>query len=118
MTDLSTINFAAAGPIIKRLAEVAEALGHAAGVSAVQTAGSFVSYLAKHPEDIEPLLRFGASELPEDWIHYGCLTWMGADGKLHHPADVRRIVGAPATPTYLRHTSSAARSSRGTTSGN
>lgn len=103
MTDLSTINFAAAAPIIKRLAEIAEALGHAAGVSAVQTAGSFVSYLAEHPEDIEPLLRFGASELPEDWIHYGCLIWMGADGKLHHPADVRRIVGAPATPVYLRH---------------
>jgi hypothetical protein len=103
MTDVSTIDFAAAAPIIKRLAEVAEALGHAASVSAVQTVGSFVSYLAEHPEDIEPLLRFGASELPDDWIHYGRLTWMGADGKLHHPADVRRIVGAPETPVYFRH---------------
>jgi len=103
MIDRSGIDFAAAASIIQRLAEVAEALGHAAGVSAVQTVGSFVSYLAEHPEDIEPLLRFGASELPEDWIHYGCLTWLGADGKLHRPEDVRRIIGAPETPVYFRH---------------
>jgi len=103
MTDVSTIDFAAAAPIIQRLAEVAEALSAAAGVSAVHTVGTFVSYLAEHPEDIEPLLRFGASELPEDWIHYGCLTWLGGDGKLHHPADVRHIVGAPETPVYFRH---------------
>jgi hypothetical protein len=113
MTDLSAIDFAAAPAVIKRLAEVAEALGRAAGVSAVQTVGSFVSYLAEHPEDIEPLLRFGASELPEDWIHYGCLTWMGADGKLHHPADVRRIVGAPETPTYFRYAPRTAAPDRG-----
>ncbi|WP_242137337.1 hypothetical protein [Sphingomonas sp. TREG-RG-20F-R18-01] len=102
MTDVSTIDFAAAAAVIKRIAEVAEALGQAAGVGAMETAGSFVSYLAEHPEDIEPLLRFGASELPEDWIHYGRLTWMGADGKLHHPAVVRLIVGAPETPIHRR----------------
>jgi hypothetical protein len=113
VTDVSTIDFAAAAPIIKRLAEVAEALGHAAGVSAVQTVGSFVSYLAEHPEDIEPLLRFGASELPEDWIHYGCLTWSGADGNLNHPAVVRLIVGAPETPVYFRHAPRAAEPNRG-----
>ncbi|WP_010218888.1 hypothetical protein [Sphingomonas sp. PAMC 26621] len=108
MTDLSTMDFAAAAAVIRRLAEVSEALAQAAGVSGTQTAGSFVSYLAEHPEDIEPLLRFGASELPEDWIHYGRLTWMGAGGKLHHPAIVRLIVGAPATPVYHRLASRAA----------
>ncbi|WP_242186408.1 hypothetical protein [Sphingomonas sp. CARO-RG-8B-R24-01] len=102
MTDVSTIDFAAAVAVIKRLADVSEALGHAAGVSGTQTAGSFVSYLAEYPEDIEPLLRFGMSELPEDWIHYGRLTWMGADGKLHHPAVVRLIVGAPEKPVHRR----------------
>ncbi|WP_242183306.1 hypothetical protein [Sphingomonas sp. CARO-RG-8B-R24-01] len=110
---MSTIDFAAAAAVIKRLAEVSEALGQAAGVGAMETAGSFVSYLAEHPEDIEPLLRFGASELPKDWIHYGCLTWMGADGKLHHPEVVRLIVGAPATPVYFRHAPRAAEPHRG-----
>ena len=108
MTDVSKIDFAAAALVIERLAEIAEALGGAAGVEGMQTAGSFVSYLAEHPEDIEPLLRFGASELPDNWIHYGRLTWMGADGKLHHPEDVRRIVGAAANPVYLRHAPRAA----------
>jgi hypothetical protein len=113
MTDVSTIDFAAAAGVIKCLAELSQALGQAAGVGAMETAGSFVSYLAEHPEDIEPLLKFGASELPDGWIHYGCLTWLGADGKLHHPADVRRIVGAPETPVYFRHAPRAAEPNRG-----
>jgi hypothetical protein len=84
------IDFAQAEIIFERLAAVAEALAHPAGVGEMETVGSLVSYLLDHPRDIEPLLRFGIGELPDDWIRNGRLSYHASDGNIWRPADARR----------------------------
>jgi len=84
------IDFAQAELIFERLAAVAEALAQPAGVGEMETVGNLVSYLLDHPRDIEPLLRFGISELPANWIRMGRLSYHGMDGKIWRPADARR----------------------------
>lgn len=84
------IDFDQARRTIQRLAEIAEAFGFQAGVGGMETAGNLVSYLATHPRDIEPLLRFGIFELPSDWHERGVLTWHAKDGKVTHPDHARR----------------------------
>ncbi|WP_294355849.1 hypothetical protein [uncultured Sphingomonas sp.] len=90
MNDLYGIDFAQAELVIARIAEIATAVGWQAGVGGMETAGSIVSYLAKHPRDIEPCLRFGVMELPADWHERGALTWHRQDGKVVSPEWVRR----------------------------
>lgn len=84
------IDFAAAETVIERIAELSEVFAAQAGVGAMETAGNVVSYLADHPRDIEPFLRFGFFELPEDWIRGGSLTWHAANGNVVHPEYARR----------------------------
>ena len=84
------IDFAQAELVIERIAQIAEAFGHQAGIGGMETAGNLVSYLATHPRDIEPLLRFGVFELPMDWPERGSLTWHAQNGKLVHPEEARR----------------------------
>lgn len=84
------IDFAQAELVIERVAKIAEAFGHQAGVGGMETAGKLVSYLATHPRDIEPLLRFGVFELPMDWHEQGCLTWHVQNGQLVRPEEARR----------------------------
>ena len=87
---MSEIDFAQAELVIDRIAKLAEALAAQAGVGGMETAGSLISYLAKHPRDIEPLLRFGVFELPLDWLERGCLTWHAVNGQIVHPDHARR----------------------------
>lgn len=87
---MTEIDFAQAALVIDRIAKIAEAVGVQAGVGGMETAGGIVSYLAEHPKDIEPCLRFGIFELPADWIERGCLTWQGQNGKVVKPDFVRR----------------------------
>jgi len=78
------------------LAKRSEIYAMQAGVGGMETAGGLVSYLAAHPEDIEPFLNGGIFELPDDWILQGCLTHHAANGKIVHPETARhaRIIKA------------------------
>jgi len=75
--------------LIRFIADQAEAFGFHAGVGGRETAGAVVSYLALHPEHIEPFLTGGISELPDEWIDGGCLTWHVTNGIVVHPDTVR-----------------------------
>lgn len=79
---------------IRVVAERSEDFARYAGVGGTETAGHLLSYLATHPNDIEPFMVGGFEELPEPWIESGCLTWHAANGKVVHPRTVRfnRIV--------------------------
>lgn len=87
---MKDIDFAQAETVIERIAEIAGPFAQQAGVGAMEIAGLLVSYLAKHPRDIEPCLRFGIFELPEDWISLGALTWTAKNGKVVAPEFARR----------------------------
>lgn len=84
------IDFAQAELIFERLAAIAEPLAEQAGVGEMETVGHLVSYLLDHPRDIEPCLRFGIGELPDDWIVKGRLTYCAVNGKITNPATARR----------------------------
>ena len=84
------IDFAQAELVLERLATIAEALAHPAGVGEMESLGSIVSYLLDHPRDIEPCLRFGVGELPEDWFDHGRLSYHAINGKVVRPEQLRR----------------------------
>jgi hypothetical protein len=84
------IDFAQARLTIERIAKLAEQFAAEAGVGGMETAGNIVSYLAEHPRDIEPFLRFGVLELPDDWHQRGRLTWHAKNGKIVRPEVARR----------------------------
>lgn len=94
------IDFDAARIVIERIATIAETFAGQAGVGGMETAGSLISYLAEHPRDIEPLLRFGVFELPLDWHMHGRLSWHGKDGKLFWPAEALRARNPTAQAMY------------------
>jgi hypothetical protein len=78
--------------VIKRIAETSQAIGWQAGVGGMETAGSIVSFLAKHPERTEAFMSGSESVMdwPRNWHCEGVLTWHGSDGNVHSPEDVRR----------------------------
>lgn len=78
--------------VINRIAEAAIAIGWQAGVGAMETAGSIVSYLANNPGQIEDFMagRTSPVDWPAGWHVHGCLTWHGQDGKIYSPEFVRR----------------------------
>lgn len=78
--------------VIVRIAEVAQAIGWQAGIGGMETAGSIVSFLARHPEHIDDFMagRTSVMDWPADWHTQGCLSWHGMDGKIHRPEEVRR----------------------------
>lgn len=78
--------------VIARIVEVSENIAFHAGVGGMETAGSIVSYLAKHPDQIPALMAGTLSVLdwPRAWHAHGVLTWHGTDGKIYSPAFVRR----------------------------
>jgi len=77
--------------VIARIAEVSAAVAWQAGVGGMETAGSIISYLAKHPEHIDAFMAGGSVlDWPIGWHEHGELSWHGADGKIYQPEDVRR----------------------------
>jgi len=77
------------------LAEQAAGFSSSASVGGMETAGGFVSYLACHPDKCEQWLTDPISAMPKDarfWL-YGCLSWHGKDGEIHHPRDARDVEG-------------------------
>jgi len=77
--------------LIALVANAANEIAWQAGVGGMETAGSIVSYLAAHPEQINPFLAGEASPVdwPVGWHEQGCLTWQGQDGKIYSPENVR-----------------------------
>lgn len=78
--------------VIKRLAEVASAVAHQAGVGGMETAGMLVSILAAHPEKI-PAFMAGELDLITDpamlRAEMGCLSWHAVNGRIVTPAEFR-----------------------------
>ncbi|WP_185998192.1 hypothetical protein ACLIMP_04380 [Novosphingobium aerophilum] len=72
---------------IEFVASVSEQMAWGAGVGGRETAGGIISYLALKPEHIEPFLNGGISELPDEWIKGGRLSWHAVSGKIMHPGD-------------------------------
>ena len=78
--------------IIRRIAEIAHAVGWQANVGAMEMAGQFVSYLAEHPEHVEAFLRDGSGFVIENGlpVGQGCLTFhRRLDGKVTTPQELR-----------------------------
>lgn len=76
---------------IERIATIAENFGRLAGVGAMETAGSIISFLANHPEHIDDFMS-GKSSLvdwPIGWHEQGRLTWHAQNGKIVSPQDAR-----------------------------
>lgn len=79
----------AARDVIERIVKLSQALAWQAGVGGMETAGSIVSYLHEHPEDMPKLMDGTLSVLdwPMRWHMHGCLSWHGQDGKLFFPIE-------------------------------
>lgn len=85
--------------LIKRIADVACAVGWQAGVGASETAGMIVSVLAQHPDQIERFMSEGTELMIDGTIapELGCLTFFSKQGEIVTPAQlaasrgVRRI---------------------------
>jgi len=82
------------GDVIARIVEMSQAIAWQAGVGGMETAGSIVSYLASHPEQIEPLMAgtLSLTDWPDRHHMHGVLSWHGADGKIYSPEYARRQV--------------------------
>lgn len=82
---------AAHAALIKRIAEVAQGIGDAAGVGASELAGQIVSCLAKKPEIIERFMLDGAEMIISGEIatENGVLTFHRQDGKVTTPDALR-----------------------------
>lgn len=78
--------------VITRIVELSEAIAWQAGVGGMETAGSIVSYLHEHPEDLPKLMdgTLSVIDWPMGWHMHGCLSWHGQDGKIYRPETVRR----------------------------
>jgi hypothetical protein len=75
---------------ITRIADIAEQVGRQANIGASETAGQMLSYLAAHPDQIEPLLKDGVFRLPERFWEHGRLTWTSVKGEIVSPGYVRQ----------------------------
>lgn len=78
--------------VIRKIAEVAAAIGWQAGVGGMETAGALVSVLAAHPEKIAAFLTGELSVVDDDALlrpEMGCLTWHAQSGKVMAPATAR-----------------------------
>ena len=89
-----------ASEFIERLADMAHEFGFHAGVGAMETAGSVISYLANHPRDLEPFMHGGFSELPPRHFEQGCLSWHSQSGAVVAPEFARhaRIIKSLGKP--------------------
>ena len=71
------------------LARVASDVAWQAGVGGMETAGSFVSFIATNPERAGDFMQGSLVDLPFPLHTEGCLSWHGSAGKIHNPRDIR-----------------------------
>lgn len=75
--------------MIDRIADAARVISAQAGVGAMETAGSIVSFLSANPHWLGHFLAGGSIiDWPDGWHLAGCLTWQGMDGKVHWPGEL------------------------------
>lgn len=76
---------------IKKIAEVASAVGFQAGVPAADVAGQLVSFLYANPEHVERFMREGTELFVDGTIQpeWGSLTYRAGNGEILSPADLR-----------------------------
>lgn len=91
---MAEINPEIAREIIQKIAAIADAVAAQAGVGGMETAGSFVSFLAANPGHIAGFLNEsgGVVDWPVGWHRHGCLSWHGANGNIYTPEHARRQV--------------------------
>jgi hypothetical protein len=99
MSDVDQIQQA----VILKIAKAAQAIGQQAGVGAMETAGSIVSFLARNPDEIAPFLNGDKSVIdwPFSWHTQGCLSWHAMNGKVVSPEWARQqaVIDRLASPT-------------------
>lgn len=93
MSDFDKGDIPAIRRFIECLAVRSDNMAWQAGVGGMEIAGGAVSYLANHPEDIEPFMHGGFSELPDIPARKGCLSWHAISGDVVTPeyAERKRI---------------------------
>ena len=81
-------------PLIQRFIDLIESRSDTfaahAGVGGVETLGHLVGYLADNPQDLEPFLVGGFSELPDNWLRRHSLTFHCLDGKVRDHDEAHR----------------------------
>ena len=78
--------------VIEYIAKVSRIIGAQAGVGAMETAGSIVSFLAANPHYLDDFLTNGSVlDWPFSWHSAGALSWQGMDGKIHWPGEKERV---------------------------
>lgn len=82
-------------PLINRIAEVANAIGHQAGIGASEMAGQIISFLYANPEHIERFMAEGVELFIDGTFAFekGALTYQTADGRILSPAVLREKKG-------------------------
>ena len=80
--------------VIKRIAEVAHAVGCQAGVGATELAGQIISVLAANPQIIDRFMRDGYGAFIDGPISLdvvnGCLTYYAQTGEVLSPAELHK----------------------------
>ena len=78
--------------VIQRIASIAQNFSFQAGVASMETAGSFVSFLAVNPDYVDGFMNGTGSfiDWPVTWHRQGCLSWYGQDNKIYTPEEARR----------------------------
>lgn len=82
--------------VIKRIADVASAVGWQAGEPALEAAGHIVSVLAIHPEHVDRFLAEGAELFIDGTFRpeNGSLTYRSIGGDILSPAVLRKAQGS------------------------
>lgn len=84
-----------ASDFIRRVAEVANAVGWQAGVGATETAGQIISVLAIHPEHLERFMTEGAELFIDGTFspENGSMTYLAMNGQITSPSKLRANKG-------------------------
>jgi hypothetical protein len=96
MTQAKTDTTLTPAEVIKRIAEVATAIGWQANVGASETAGSIISVLAANPQIIDRLLD-GAGAFIDGPVALdaanGCLTYLAQTGEILSSGELHKRLG-------------------------
>jgi hypothetical protein len=80
--------------VIKRIAEVANAIGWQVAVGASETAGTIISVLAANPQIVDRFLTEGAGTFIDGPISLdaanGCLTYYAQTGEILSPGELHK----------------------------
>jgi ribosomal protein L37AE/L43A len=91
--------------VIKRIAEIANAIGWQAAVGASETAGTIISVLAANPQIIDRFIADGAGAFIDGPIALdaanGCLTYYAQTGEILSPSELHKRRGISVVPKMV-----------------